>query len=58
MAVKIDKDECCGCGTCVEACPAGALTIEDEVAVVDESACLDCGICTEECPLGALKLSE
>lgn len=56
MAVIIAKDSCIGCGVCADECPAGALSIVDDIATVDEGACLDCGICTESCPQEAVAL--
>jgi NAD-dependent dihydropyrimidine dehydrogenase PreA subunit len=55
MAVKIDKEKCNACGTCVEACPVEALKLKD-VAEVDEETCIDCGTCVDECPEGAISL--
>jgi len=26
---KVDEEECVDCGTCVEECPEGALSLED-----------------------------
>ena len=58
MTVKVDLDKCTGCGTCVEACPSEALTVENEKIVVDEDACVDCGVCVDECPEEALSMDE
>jgi aryl-alcohol dehydrogenase-like predicted oxidoreductase len=47
---------CKGCGTCVENCDQGALSIVDEKAVVDGSKCILCGYCAEECPVFAIRV--
>ncbi|MDI6891702.1 MAG: 4Fe-4S binding protein [Actinomycetota bacterium] len=55
----IDKDECSGCGICVDSCPNGVLDLVDEISVVvNEEECTGCGICVEECPMGAIKIEE
>ena len=56
MAVTVNKEECCGCGTCVDACPVSALEVTDGVVSVNEAECLECGACVDECPLGCLSL--
>jgi len=43
MPAKINKEECTGCGTCVEECPVEAIIIDENegYAVVDEDECVD-----------------
>ena len=53
MELKVDLDKCTGCGTCVFACPFGAIEVVDGKAKVYDS-CVDCGACVEQCPEGAL----
>jgi len=55
MAINVNLEKCAGCGACVDACPAAAISIEDSKAVIS-SACVDCGACVSACPLEALTL--
>jgi len=42
---------CLGLGTCVRACPFGALDMgENNLPVVNKDKCTACGICAEVCP--------
>jgi len=57
MAAKIDKDECTGCGTCVEECPTEAISLnDDDIAVVNADDCTECGLCVDSCPTSAITL--
>ncbi|MGI6217955.1 MAG: 4Fe-4S binding protein [Coriobacteriales bacterium] len=57
MAVQIKKDDCVGCGACVDTCPASALELgPDNVVEVSEADCVECGACVDTCPNGALEL--
>lgn len=53
--LEIDKDQCIGCGNCIDACPVGALSLEGDVVTVNEK-CNACGACLDACPVEALKL--
>jgi NAD-dependent dihydropyrimidine dehydrogenase PreA subunit len=52
--VHIDSTKCNGCGNCVEVCPQGAITIDNDIAVVNQGLCVQCGDCLEICPVGAI----
>jgi aryl-alcohol dehydrogenase-like predicted oxidoreductase/NAD-dependent dihydropyrimidine dehydrogenase PreA subunit len=47
---------CQGCGTCIENCDQGALSLVDGKSVVDESKCILCGYCAEECPVFCIRV--
>ncbi|MBN1615194.1 MAG: 4Fe-4S binding protein [Deltaproteobacteria bacterium] len=51
-------DDCISCGTCVDRCFFGALSLDEEAgrSVVDPEKCIGCGVCTIACPTEALKL--
>ena len=53
--LEIDKDKCIGCGGCIDACPFGALSLVDNLAVVNDK-CTACGACLLACPMHALNL--
>ncbi len=55
--VKIDAENCKGCGLCVEACPRKCLEIGDALNAMGVKAvrykgegCTSCGICFMNCP--------
>ena len=48
--------ECVGCGVCRDICPAKAIKIEKEKAVIDRNNCIRCFCCQEFCPKGAMKV--
>jgi electron transfer flavoprotein alpha subunit/NAD-dependent dihydropyrimidine dehydrogenase PreA subunit len=55
--LEINKEECIGCGACVDVCPFGALALVGDIVEVDEQ-CTACGACLDVCPVDALSLPE
>lgn len=59
VEIKIDKEKCDGCGTCVDTCPVEVFEIREEKSVaVNPGECLVCLACEVQCPSGAIKIIE
>jgi NAD-dependent dihydropyrimidine dehydrogenase PreA subunit len=55
--LRIDVDECKGCGLCVEACPPKVIRLSERLnhsgyrtAMYTGAGCTGCGICFMACP--------
>ena len=55
--LRIDINECKGCGLCIEACPPNVIKMGDELnhfgyktAYYAGAGCTGCGICFMACP--------
>lgn len=55
LIAVVDTEKCTACAVCVEACPVGAISV-NEAAEVDSEKCTGCGCCVTECPQDALSL--
>jgi len=51
----IKKEDCIGCGICVEKCSVDAIELEDEKAYINENECIRCGVCHDVCPQDAVR---
>ncbi len=48
---------CKRCGTCVEVCPEGIITLDDDGVHIDRTKCTLCGECVSNCLPQALQIS-
>jgi len=53
---EVDQSLCEGCGTCIEKCQMGALTLVDNISHVNLNYCIGCGNCASNCPSNAIRL--
>jgi hypothetical protein len=53
-APVLDESRCDGCSTCVDVCPANALSMMNEKPVRNVELCNNCSQCVFNCPNGAL----
>lgn len=51
-----DKSKCCGCTSCIDACPQQCIKFNEDkegfrYPKVDEDKCIDCHLCEKVCPV-------
>lgn len=56
--LRVDREDCLGCGTCVRICASGAMHYSkiDGLAEIDEDLCVACNYCAIACPERAIVL--
>ena len=57
--MKINKDICIKCESCIPYCPVEAIK-KDEFVYIDEKICVECGVCLKSgvCPVNAIYFNE
>lgn len=58
MSVSVDQENCSICGSCVDACPNGALEVKGDKLELKPDECIDCNACVDACPNSAIKPAE
>ncbi|MEJ5357159.1 MAG: 4Fe-4S binding protein [Desulfobacterales bacterium] len=50
--MKIDAEKCVGCEICLDYCNVGAISMQNEKAVIDRDTCVECWLCyrNQICP--------
>lgn len=46
---------CLGCKICVKVCEVGAISVNNNVAVIDYDKCTGCGLCAQKCPVNIIE---
>lgn len=51
----LDKNDCCGCGSCAQSCPKQCIRMVSNqegffYPQIDRDACVECGLCQKHCP--------
>lgn len=55
-AKEVCSIACIACRVCEKNCPASAITVVNNLAVIDYAKCTQCGVCVEECPQKSISL--
>lgn len=56
MKQVLEPKRCCGCHTCMNVCPTGAIRMQEDkrgflYPVILQTKCIDCGLCQKRCPV-------
>ena len=55
VTLKIDPEQCTGCGMCTIVCPHDVFKMHNKKAVIKNiDSCMECGACAKNCRFGAL----
>ena len=55
VARKKCTNACIGCKKCEKVCAFGAISVQNDLAIIDYQKCTHCGACANVCPTGGLR---
>lgn len=58
MEFLVDKENCCGCTACVNACPKQCIHMQEDAEgfkypMINKNECINCGLCEKACPINS-----
>jgi electron transfer flavoprotein alpha subunit len=56
MGIKVNLEECVGCGNCTSVCPFDLIEIVDGKVKINEEGCTLCGACVDACDYDAITI--
>ena len=56
LAPQVNIEKCKGCKVCFDYCPAGAISLNEKMALIEGMTCIGCGECIAICPEGAIEI--
>ena len=55
--LKLNEDQCVGCGLCSQVCPHQVFVLKNgKAGIIDIDACMECGACVNNCPTNAIEV--
>jgi NAD-dependent dihydropyrimidine dehydrogenase PreA subunit len=52
--MKINRELCDICGSCVAVCPVDAISVSEFCVTINQEKCIECGNCQQVCPAKAI----
>jgi len=57
VTLKLNEENCTGCGMCVNVCPHEVFLIKGGKAhIIDIDSCMECGACAKNCSFSAIEV--
>ena len=58
VTLRLDEEQCTGCGMCLMVCPHAVLGMNNGHARIENrDACMECGACAQNCPTDAVTVT-